>query len=223
MFASLPGVSAPPPFGGSQRDRRRPRRSGAAAVLPDVARRGRSPRSTAATRSAPPGNVRIGGKMPIVPVNSVVRQVKELENDPDPDRRGPRRLHPRRRHRPGRHRHPRRLRPGQRPARGLHPRHQAGRRLDAHGRQPSRTPCPRCRPSSPTTSRSASSSTSRRPSPARSRSLATEGVLGAVLTGLMVLLFLRDWRSVIVVVLNIPFASAGRSSRSGSPARRSTS
>src|SRR5579871_4797671 len=34
----------------------------------------------------------------------------------------------------------------------------------------------------------------------------TEGVLGALLTGLMVLLFLRDWRSVIVVVLNIPLA-----------------
>ena len=41
------------------------------------------------------------------------------------------------------------------------------------------------------------------------RSLATEGALGAVLTGLMVLLFLRDWRSVIVVVLNIPFALCG--------------
>lgn len=36
--------------------------------------------------------------------------------------------------------------------------------------------------------------------------VATEGALGAILTGLMVLLFLRDWRSVIVVVLNIPFA-----------------
>ena len=33
--------------------------------------------------------------------------------------------------------------------------------------------------------------------------------MGAVLTGLMVLLFLRDWRSVIVVVLNIPFALCG--------------
>jgi len=40
-------------------------------------------------------------------------------------------------------------------------------------------------------------------------SLATEGALGAVLTGLMVLIFLRDWRSVVVVVLNIPFALAG--------------
>src|SRR5579871_806335 len=37
----------------------------------------------------------------------------------------------------------------------------------------------------------------------------TEGVLGALLTGLMVLLFLRDWRSAIVVVLNIPFALLG--------------
>jgi multidrug efflux pump subunit AcrB len=37
-------------------------------------------------------------------------------------------------------------------------------------------------------------------------SVATEGAIGAVLTGLMVLLFLRDWRSVIVVVLTIPFS-----------------
>ena len=36
--------------------------------------------------------------------------------------------------------------------------------------------------------------------------LALEGLLGAGLTGLMVLLFLRDWRSVLVVVLNIPLA-----------------
>src|SRR5260370_41177904 len=36
-----------------------------------------------------------------------------------------------------------------------------------------------------------------------------EGLLGAVLTGLMVFLFLRDWRSVIVVVLNIPLALLG--------------
>ena len=58
----------------------------------------------------------------------------------------------------------------------------------------------------PTTSRSASSSTSRRTSPTPCGASAVEGLLGAVLTGLMVLLFLRDWRSVIVVVLNIPLA-----------------
>jgi multidrug efflux pump subunit AcrB len=39
--------------------------------------------------------------------------------------------------------------------------------------------------------------------------LGLEGLLGAFLTGLMVLLFLRDWRSVLVVVLNIPFALLG--------------
>jgi multidrug efflux pump subunit AcrB len=39
--------------------------------------------------------------------------------------------------------------------------------------------------------------------------LGEEGLLGAGLTGLMVLLFLRDWRSVLVVVLNIPFALLG--------------
>ena len=33
-----------------------------------------------------------------------------------------------------------------------------------------------------------------------------EGALGAIFTGLMVLLFLRDWRSSLIVVLNIPFA-----------------
>jgi multidrug efflux pump subunit AcrB len=38
------------------------------------------------------------------------------------------------------------------------------------------------------------------------RGLETEGMLGAVLTGLMVLIFLRDWRSALIVVLNIPFA-----------------
>src|ERR1051325_3016589 len=38
------------------------------------------------------------------------------------------------------------------------------------------------------------------------RGLMTEGLLGAALTGLMVLIFLRDWRSALIVVLNIPFA-----------------
>src|SRR2546422_1866322 len=41
------------------------------------------------------------------------------------------------------------------------------------------------------------------------RGLVTEGLLGALLTGLMVLLFLRDWRSALIVVVNIPFALLG--------------
>src|SRR5262249_3859911 len=36
--------------------------------------------------------------------------------------------------------------------------------------------------------------------------LVTEGLLGAVLTGLTVLIFLRDWRSALIVITNIPFA-----------------
>jgi multidrug efflux pump subunit AcrB len=38
--------------------------------------------------------------------------------------------------------------------------------------------------------------------------VAIEGLIGALLTGVMVLVFLRDWRSVVVVVLNIPIALA---------------
>ncbi|HRI48770.1 MAG TPA: efflux RND transporter permease subunit [Pseudomonadota bacterium] len=38
------------------------------------------------------------------------------------------------------------------------------------------------------------------------RGLITEGALGAALTGLMVLLFLGDWRSALIVVLTIPFS-----------------
>ena len=38
------------------------------------------------------------------------------------------------------------------------------------------------------------------------RGLIVEGLLGAALTGLMVLIFLRDWRSALIVIVNIPFA-----------------
>ncbi len=38
------------------------------------------------------------------------------------------------------------------------------------------------------------------------RGLIIEGLLGAGLTGLMVLIFLRDWRSAVIVIMNIPFA-----------------
>jgi multidrug efflux pump subunit AcrB len=38
------------------------------------------------------------------------------------------------------------------------------------------------------------------------KNLLTEGVLGALLTGLMVFLFLKDWRSVVVVIVTIPLS-----------------
>jgi multidrug efflux pump subunit AcrB len=39
--------------------------------------------------------------------------------------------------------------------------------------------------------------------------LTTEGLLGALLAGIMVLLFLRDWRSALIVVVNIPISLLG--------------
>src|SRR4029079_8179559 len=39
--------------------------------------------------------------------------------------------------------------------------------------------------------------------------LTMEGTLGALLTGVMVLLFLGDWRSAVIVVVNIPLALTG--------------
>ncbi|MFM7540290.1 MAG: efflux RND transporter permease subunit [Planctomycetota bacterium] len=41
------------------------------------------------------------------------------------------------------------------------------------------------------------------------KSVGTEGLIGAGLTGLMIMLFLGDWRSVVVVVCNIPLALMG--------------
>lgn len=38
------------------------------------------------------------------------------------------------------------------------------------------------------------------------KSLLSEGIIGAILTGLMVLLFLRDWRSSLIVIITIPVA-----------------
>jgi multidrug efflux pump subunit AcrB len=39
------------------------------------------------------------------------------------------------------------------------------------------------------------------------RGLVTEGALGAILTSLVVLLFLRNWRSALIVVVTIPFST----------------
>ena len=38
------------------------------------------------------------------------------------------------------------------------------------------------------------------------KSVISEGIIGAILTALMILLFLRDWRSCIIVVITIPLA-----------------
>jgi len=81
MFASLPGVSAPPPFGGNQRTiliKANPERMRSYNLTPDEL-------VTAIAKSnpiSPAGNVRVGDMMLITPSNGVVDNFKELENTP---------------------------------------------------------------------------------------------------------------------------------------------
>src|SRR5689334_22310025 len=71
MFASLPGVSAPPPFGGNQR-------TAVVEVDPDRLRSYNiSPEEiiaalTSGNLVSPSGNIRVQGQMPIVPANAMV-------------------------------------------------------------------------------------------------------------------------------------------------------
>ena len=212
LFKVRPDVRQPAGRVGAAAVRRQPaHRSSSASIPTGCAPTTLSPDDVVAALSlgntiSPSGNVRIQDQMPIVPINAMVKDPKELGNIP---------LRPGENvylrdvatHR-GQHRHPHRLRPGQRPAGRLHPGHQAGRRLDAERGQ--RGPKPTCRKmqgaSCPRTSTSASSSTSRPTSREPCGASASKGCSAPCLTGLMVLLFLRDWRSVLVVVLNIPLS-----------------
>src|SRR5437660_1408873 len=77
LFATLPGVSAPPPFGGSPRAmvvRADPDKLRSFNMSPDeiVAA------ITKGNAISPSGNVRFGALMPMVPVNSTVSDVKRL-------------------------------------------------------------------------------------------------------------------------------------------------
>src|SRR6059036_967492 len=81
LFATLPGVSAPPPFGGSARSivvNVKPDRLRAYNMSPDeiVAA------LTAANCISPSGNMPIKRKYPMVPLNSVVKNIKDLESVP---------------------------------------------------------------------------------------------------------------------------------------------
>ncbi len=208
MFASLPGVSAPPPFGGNQRTvvvRADPERLRSYSISPDEL-------ITALTNGntiSPSGNVRIGKLMAIVPINSLVRDVKELENIP--------------------------IRVGANPS--VYIRDVAtvqdasdipagyalvnGRRavyilvtkradastLSVVGKV--KEALPKMQAVLPDDIRVSFEFDQSSTVTSAVRSLAIEGTLGALLTGVMVLLFLRDWRSTIVVVLNIPFAICG--------------
>ncbi len=205
LFATLPGVSAPPPFGGSARAiviRANPDRLRAFGLSPDDVVKA----LVAANTITPSGNVRIGDQIPMVPLNSVVRDIKELGNVP--------------------------LRAGTDPAVFIR---DIGTVEDAadiatgyalvNGRRTVYIPVTK-RADASTLSvvklvrdnlpkfqavlpdgMKVSYEFDQSPYVTRAiRGLAQEGALGAVLTGLMVLLFLRDWRTALVVVLNIPLA-----------------
>ena len=81
MFARLPGVSAPPPFGGTARslvvhvdpDRLRSYNMSADEVVQAIAR---------TNTITPSGNVRIGDMAYMAPVNSTVKQPSELNDVP---------------------------------------------------------------------------------------------------------------------------------------------
>src|SRR5512143_3002905 len=81
LFATLPGVSAPPPFGGSARSivvNLKPERLRALSMTPDEV----VAAVTAANLISPSGNMPLGGKYPMVPLNSVARNIKDLEGVP---------------------------------------------------------------------------------------------------------------------------------------------
>src|SRR5258708_28401546 len=81
LFATLPGVPAPPPFGSSQRTiliRLDPGKLRSYNMSPDEVVRALAAGNTV----SPSGNLRIGDLWPMVPVNSVVGDFKDLSNIP---------------------------------------------------------------------------------------------------------------------------------------------
>jgi len=205
MFATLPGLSAPPPFGGNQRtvvvridpDRLRAYRMSGEEVVQAL---------TLGNVITPSGNVRIGDFAQMVPANSVVPNIQELMEIP--------------------------VRVGAGPTVFLR---DVGyvedssdiltsyalidgkrsvyipvtKRADASTLavvQDVKEALPRMRAAIPDDVDVNFAFDQSGYVTNAMRSLATEGALGALLTGLMVLLFLRHFRSSIIVVLTIPLA-----------------
>jgi len=205
LFATLPGVSAPPPFGGSARTiliNVKPDRLRACDLSPDDIVQAMSQANTI----SPSGNMNLGELYPIVPVNSVVRNIKDLENVA--------------------------LRTSGSKAiylRDIATVEDGSDLITSYALVNGRRTV-----YIPVTKRADASTLSvvnlvkknipqfqsvlpddvkvsyefdQSPVVLHAISdLGREGALGAVLTGLMVLLFLRDWRTSLIVVINIPLA-----------------
>jgi len=204
MFASLPGVSAPPPFGGSARTlvvTVDPQRLQSYGMAPDEI-------VTAITKGntlSPSGNVPIGDKYPIVPVNTIVKDVTQMLSIPV--RTGPNAVYLRdigfvtdAADAPAGYA----LVNGRRAVYIL-----ATKRADASTLSVINTIKRAVPDMQATLPEDIKVSFEFDQSPYVTRAVAgvlTEGTLGAVLVGLMVLIFLWDWRSALVVVINIPLA-----------------
>ena len=77
LFATLPGVSAPPPFGGSARTilvNVQPDRLRAYNLTPDEIVTALNQANTL----SPAGSINLGGQSPIIPVNAVVKNIQDL-------------------------------------------------------------------------------------------------------------------------------------------------
>ncbi len=208
LFATLPGVSAPPPFGGSARTilvNVDPERLRSYNMSPDEI----VGAITRANLISPSGNMQVAGKYPMVPLNSVVRNIKDLEAVP--------------------------IRTGTYPTVFVR---DVGTVTDGSdvvtsyalidGRRTVYVPVTKRADASTLTvvdlvkenlprfqaavAENIKVSYQFDQSPYVTRAitgLTFEGALGAILTGIMVLLFLRDWRTSLIVVANIPLAIMG--------------
>lgn len=205
MFSTLPGVSAPPPFGGNQRT---------VVIHVDPARLQSYKMSAQEVINAlatgntiqPAGNVRTGDLNRLAPLNSVVRQIQELESLPIRTGAGPTVF----------------LRDlgtvengsdiltcyglvnGRRTVYIPVTKRADASTLDVVARVKAELPRFQALvPDDIKVSFEFDQSTIVKNS---IRGLAVEGLLGALLTGLMVMLFLRDARSALIVVTTIPLA-----------------
>jgi multidrug efflux pump subunit AcrB len=203
LFATLPGVSAPPPFGGSARSivvNIDPDRMYSYKISPDEVVEA----ITQANLISPSGNMMIDGKYPMVPLNSIPRNIKDLEAVP--------------------------LRKGVYPTVFVRDVAQVVDGADivtsyalVNGRRTVYIPVTKRADASTLAvvnlvKQNIPKFQSVLPSDVRVSyefdqsgyvkraltGLIQEGALGAILTGLMILIFLRDWRSAIIVVINIP-------------------
>lgn len=208
MFAGLPGVSAPPPFGGTQRTivvRIDPDRLRSYRMAPDEIIQALN----TGNAISPYGTVRFGDTMPIVPVNAMARDVDEFKQIP--------------------------VRPGQLPTVHLGDVATVTDAADMpvgsaviNGRKAVyllvtkradastldvvrnvRSALPEMQAALPPDIK-VSMEFDQSPTVTNAvKAVVTEAALGAGLIGLTVLLFLRDWRGMLIVIINIPLALAG--------------